>query len=695
MKKTIQNKFLTLSIDDRGRIISLRNRITNTELITHRDASEAWRLVVATGRHTRDFIYGSQQKPKKIDIFREDKKQHIILSYDKVIGSGVIPLNGKFILSLEDGSNELQAYAELENLSRLNIEEIEFPVVGGLGGFPENKRRIMRLVSGTDEGCFHGDALNHGLPSSGRESNHYVRENETTFLPEAWMDLYGDTQGLYFGYHSKGETEFVFKVEKFPKETPNAPVHCYPENTPRWLRVSCLHAPQVAGGAKWTSEKIRIMPHKGDWHLGADAYSAYRHKNLKLADTPPWMKSFVGWSEILGKTYLGEIFHDYRKCADEVIKDKKVTGTNLVFYYGHTAIGAEGADFDHLPAPDLGGKKEFKKMVDRLHKNNCRIILLDHFHGYINKNIPQYKQLNLEKHAILDENGSMKTSKWWKETFLSCCKLAGPTPEWVAMCPATEEWQEYYIKHVSKMVEMGVDGLQLDCFLSAPACYNPKHKHARGARLFPLKMEFMRKARSHAKGLNPDFVLFAETMIPEVREVVDGFYPPCRYWDENGRIYRYIFPEITEQTVFVGNYAYDAVNKALSLGLGIETEIWGLRKITVTACPELAEYIGEINRFKRKYADILIHGRYRDTLGAKVTGDILYSVLLGPEGNKALVLRNNHNYAVKCTAALRETAGKKLMIWRPYASEKELGKLPFSITLKPYEAAVLLALGNA
>ena len=74
------------------------------------------------------------------------------------------------------------------------------------------------------------------------------------------------------------------------------------------------------------------------------------------------MRDFVGWTEILGKTYLGEVFHDYEQCADEVIKDKAITGIDLVFYYGHSKLGAEGADFDNLPDPVLGGEQGFRKM---------------------------------------------------------------------------------------------------------------------------------------------------------------------------------------------------------------------------------------------------------------------------------------------------------------------------------------------
>ncbi len=236
---------------------------------------------------------------------------------------------------------------------------------------------------------------------------------------------------------------------------------------------------------------------------------------------------------------------------------------------------------------------------------------------------------------------------------------------------------------------MAVDGVELDTFF-AERCYSAKHGHAPGASVLPWKLGFLRRVRERARRLNPDFALFTETMTPEVRAFADGFYTD-RFPDENGRIYRYLFPEIRELAVLVGNYAYDAVNRALMLGIGVETEIMGLRKTTLAACPELARSIGEVNRFRRNHADVMMRGTYRDTLGARVTGDALFGVLEGPAGATALVLRNPHNRRVKVRASLERSAGRRLILWRPFQGERRVRALPVSLTLGPYDAAVLLA----
>jgi hypothetical protein len=694
----LQNRFLSLTVDGRGRIVSLLNRQTGTELITHSPAAEAWRVIVPTGRHTIDIILGSRQTPARIAVRRTDDGQALTIAYERVVGQRTWPIRMRLTWSLPDEACRVSAYAELDNRARAPVEEFEFPVVGGVGGLAgRGQQRTLHLAAGGDCGNLYSDVLSRGLPETGREANHFTREHETAMFERtgaggAWIDLWCPREGVFFGY-AAGQGDFALKLEKFPKEVPNAPVHRYPPQTPRWLRVWALHVPRVQPGGTWRSAPVEIMPHRGDWHAGADRYAALRRASLRVAQPVSWMAGFVGWTEILGQTYLGEVFHDYAGCAEAVVRDRRVTGLDCVFYYGHSRLGAEGADFDHAPAPALGGADGFRRMVEKLHRHGVRIILLDHFHRWINRDVAEYAALGLARHAVLDVDGRPVTARWWKETFLSCRRLAGPTPEWVEMCPSSRVWRRCYQAHVERMIALGVDGLELDTF-DPGRCYSRRHGHAPGADLLPIKLEFMRAVRAAAHEMNPDFALIGETMTPETRAVLDGFYPD-RYATEAGRVHRYLFPELRQQTVLVGNYAYDQVNKALALGIGVDTEIWGLRRTARAACPELAEYIGEINRFKRRYAAVLIRGTFRDTVGARVAGDCLYAVLLGPGRSRALVLRNPQARPARVRAALRNVAGLELRVWRPFGRERRVRALPLGITLKPYEAAVVLALERA
>ena len=300
----------------------------------------------------------------------------------------------------------------------------------------------------------------------------------------------------------------------------------------------------------------------------------------------------------------------------------------------------------------------------------------------------------MERYAVRDSRQGLVESRWWKETVLSCRRLEGPTPRWLEMCPACPEWQEIYLCHVRQMIERGVNGLELDCFGCFDCCYSPDHGHPVGAPLWREKIAFMRRVREMAKRLNPDFIFIGETMAPESRAVCDGWYNN-RFPDENGRVFRFLFPEYREQAVLVGNYAYDAVNKALMLGVGVETEIWGLRKTTLDACPELARYIGEVNALRRRFGDVLIRGTFRDTLGARVKGEggeVLHGVMDGGASGRGVVVRNPARTKVSVEIRMDSPVGAPLILARPGLPDKVIRRSPVRLTLDGYGAAVLLAM---
>lgn len=702
---TIENAHLSVTVDEWGRLVSLVNRATRTELIDCPAAAEAWRMVVPTGRSTVAFVRGAEQRPR-IEVTEGAEGPAIVLEYASLrVGDEELAVRARFELALPAGTRELAARVEIDNRSGRAIDEVEFPIVGGLGGFrARGGTRLAHLAAGNEHGAFYPDVLANGLPETGLESNHYVRALETAMFPcvppalyphpirhhGIWADLWSAREGLYLGFTGDPAALFAVRLEKSPKEhiVTHRRVAHYPAGTARWLRLAGLHMPKISPGGQWRSGPVTLLPHRGDWHAGADRYAADRRAGVAACEPPAWFRDFVGWTEILGWTYLGEIYHDYRRCAEEVIRDARVTGLDFVFFYGHATHGAEAADYDNGPAPELGGEGAFRDMVDALHAQGIRIMLLDHLHRFVNRSVPEFDRYHLEEHAIRFKDGRMAAEQlWWKETGLSCLYLDGPTPEWVEMCPYCEGWQEHYLRHLTRMVELGVDGLELDVFLGRH-CYHPGHGHAPGASPLDGKLAFMRRARAHVKGLNPDFVFVGEGETPETAAVLDGWYP-YRYPDENGRIYRYIFPELRRQAVLAGNYEYDQVNKALQLGLGVETEIDGLRRTAAEACPELARYLGEVNRLKRRCPEIFLHGRFRDTLGARVSGRVSYAVIEGASGGRALVLRNPTAAPQRVRARFAGRAAGTATLWQPFEDDIPVA-LPARLTLAPYRAAVLL-----
>ena len=690
MAYSITNKSLTLTVDAFGRIVSVKKHATGVEVISFPDVAETFRLVIPTGRHTLALVYGSQQAPASI----EADGRTLTIRYDVLVVEGQ-PEAIRLTLTLElvGDTTEIRARVRIENGGSRPIDEVEFPVLGGLGGFSQ----LLEFQPWRMNGVLHGDVLNKGLPEVGVEADQFVREHETALFEDEGkgrlgLDLYGLNGGLYAGYLTQQPQDFALKLERYPKCQTGGQAHLYPSGTRKWLRLWGVHLPRLAPGGTWESQPVTLFLHHGEWHAAATFVAERAYPDLQVAETPRWMDDFAGWTEILGKLYTGEVFHDFAHAADRALADRAVTGLDFLFYYGHTALGAEGADFDQSPAEDLGGERGFAEMLRRLHDGGVRVMLLDHLHRYVNRDIPEYEGLGLARYALIGADGQPVEARWPKETVLACRRLEGPTPRWIEMCPYCTGWQEYYLQHVLKMIERGVDGLELDSFWTNP-CYSTEHGHPPGYLPYPEKLAFTGRAREEAKRRNPNFVFFLETMDPRSRAICDGWYNN-RARTENNRIHRFMFPRLWQQAVRVGNYAYDAVNRALQLGIGVETEIWGLRQTTLDGCPELARYIGQVNAMRREYADVLIRGAFRDTLGgdAVADGQLYYSVLDGGPAGKALVLRNPTENYLSCRAELDDITGLRLKLLQIGKDPKPVNRQPVNVNLGPYEAAILIAL---
>jgi hypothetical protein len=148
--------------------------------------------------------------------------------------------------------------------------------------------------------------------------------------------------------------------------------------------------------------------------------------------------------------------------------------------------------------------------------------------------------------------------------------------------------------------------------------YATDHGHKPGTRQTQKLAERLAWLRS---GCAPssEFLMCGEEFGDWLFQYLD--LPYSRYRSEEGyQVFRYTFPE-TKENAAVSAYGYHQVNKSFMLGMGMDIEVWGLKK-SVLVCPELMDYIKEIVSIRRAFPDYLMNGTFIDTLKAHVTGSV-------------------------------------------------------------------------
>ncbi|MFH1706504.1 MAG: hypothetical protein ABIF71_01100 [Planctomycetota bacterium] len=113
-------------------------------MIKHKNVAEAWRLVFQTGRYTQDYVYGSGQKPARIEVTQKSGTEAIHLHYKRVKGETIYPIECRFTLALEADSPELKASVEIANKGACEIQEVEFPLINGI----TTQRNITKCMPG-------------------------------------------------------------------------------------------------------------------------------------------------------------------------------------------------------------------------------------------------------------------------------------------------------------------------------------------------------------------------------------------------------------------------------------------------------------------------------------------------------------------------------------------------------------------
>jgi len=316
-------------------------------------------------------------------------------------------------------------------------------------------------------------------------------------------------------------------------------------------------------------------------------------------------------------------------------------------------------------------------------------MLFTHRQSAINVDLPEYK--HFEKWTIKDRFGKPRPEVWWKTTVESLMShmqhYEATGPMWARICPHCDEWWLGFRDELKKLIELGLDGVQLDTIGAEGAiCYASNHGHKLGTRQMAKLSERLAWLRREVRAIKPEFLMCGEEFGDWLFQHLD--LPYSRYrGDEGNEVFRYTFPEMKENCA-VSTYGYHQVNKSLMLGMGMEIEIWGLKK-TILECPELMDYMKQVVNIRRAFPDYLMNGRFNDTLGASVKGNVRYSVFEGPNG-LATVVWNSSDQAENCRVSFDDRKLKNGMFCKPFAGQEAV-KLPYRFELPPQTAAVLVA----
>lgn len=680
---------LRLSFDSRGRIVGFRSRETGTDFVTLPDLEDNWKLMILEGGYAIAYLLGKDQIPAAV----EQDGNRVTYRYDELRhGERTYPIAVEFSAWLAEG--EARFSLAIRNGHDKRVREAWYPILAGFEGWEAGGRD--HVVNFAKAGMLAPDILHRGLPNceyifcvEGETSRYHYPGEQMNFI-----DLYGDGNGLYVSSDDRSLGMSVIQLEKYPPEAgaggeaTYGEKHLFPAGTPRWLTISTGKTIALDLGDAWEGAPAVLWPHAGDWHAAAEHYRAQVDRWMVWpADRPAWLRDYVGWQHLVGKTYLEEHYHTFDRFVEVMTESQARTGVDVLMLYGHTRHGCESANSDISPGESLGGIEGFRRMCDALHERGMRVLVMTHRQSAIATDDPEYERF--ARWTIKDREGLPRREVWYKTTIESQRMAMGnhyeaTGPIWHRICPYCDAWWEGARDQLRGLIELGLDGAQLDTIgIEGTLCFASDHGHKPGEGQTAKLAERLGWLRREILAAKPDFLLAGEELRDWQFQFLD--LPYSRIRNQDGyQVFRYAFPE-TEENVAVGAYSYDQANKSFLLGLGMNVEVWGLKK-SVLVCPELADYLGGITRIRRAQADTLINGRFRDTEGATVEGDVRYGVHEGP-GGPAVVLWNDADEAVSCRVSVDGVGNATVL--RPLEEAEEI-ELPGEVTVGAHRALAIV-----
>jgi hypothetical protein len=270
-------------------------------------------------------------------------------------------------------------------------------------------------------------------------------------LSMAWLDLYDENGGVYFGMHDRNGI-CRLKAETLGPDSPG---------------MIFSFEKIVEGRQNFGMNQVVVALHEGDWHEGADIYRA-AHKDYESARTEPaWCQENVSLVAHYDFKYQnGGVVHRFRDIP-ALVDQAKELHTNHILISGWHTDGFDNGFPEYFADKDLGTEEELATGLRYAQENNIKVSF------YINTRIANRKYTHLaefiQNNAVIRQDGTPEIEGYGDKSL-----------SFATMCAGSGGWQNRILDAIKYVVSLGATGVYLDQLaMAAPrACHNADHNHA-------------------------------------------------------------------------------------------------------------------------------------------------------------------------------------------------------------------------
>jgi len=676
------DSFLVAFDSTSGALTRLVRKPTNWVIERRPELGISFRLLAPLPHRRANFILGQKQRAASI---RKVSDNQVQLEWNNLASEhgGVLPITFRSTVTLRDGA--LTFDAMLENSSSLWVETIDYPYFGDLNG-PSREETLQ------SETMWYGNLEGKEIYPRFDNEKGYWGVRYPTKTSQSDRSLYcliqAASQGLYVEMHDSSQPyllEYTFEQhpgvvaeDRVPKqdEISGMPVH---------LEFRTCHFVFAHPQSTKKLAPVLMRGYDGDWHAGLDIYKQWRTTWFKQPHVAAWAQDVHSWLQLQIDGAEQDYSIPYRELP-KYFDECAANGVTALQLVGWELGGQDGGDPSLDTDPGLGTWQELHDAILHARSKGVHVILFGK--PYWADMTTDYYKKELYKYAAIDPYGIPYQTGGYSYT--TPTQLAGINNRRRAIMDVQcQAYRDIATREFEKTVALGAAGWLFDevCHhagvfysFSAGRGYEPPSYIYGGD--MPLAAQF----RAAADKVNPDFIFAGEGP----QDWLMQYYPLSyfRIGDASRPVCRYIDSQAPLLVAVTGIDDREKLNLILLNRYLISYEPFNF-KGHVTDFPLTLAYGKKIDALRRRYREYLWDAEFRDTLGAKVTGDgsSRHAVFVAKSGKRAVVVVNPEATRAMSVKVDLPRAGR-LMVATP--EQQDLQPSAETLDIPARSAAVLM-----
>lgn len=695
--RTIETPNATLRLDaDSGDLVGLDWKKPALRIIDEPRLGENFRVLLPKPGYEAAYFNSRDQKVSRI----EESADGVVCHYDSLRREGEeLPVKVRY--QIRAAESQIQFSIEVDNPTARPLAEVFYGILGGLKGIQERLETQSLVPSATGNLA---PALFRRFQAGGYGGGNLgIRYDAAGYtypgsMPMGWMDVYNLKAGLGYYYANQDPetrlTALYFEMRPFTKSAvvrDNWPdTEDVPEGEPIGLTMGWLNMPYLSQGV-FRAGPVALQVHEGDWHTASAIYRNWFDRHFPIQRPATWLSQEMAWQSVIISNCEDGIVHRFQNLPRLAAEAKKY-GVTTFEILGWDMGGIDRGYPQYRPNPRLGSPEEFRRALADIRAMGVHPLLFSNVQ-VADTATPLFKS-ELSRYAVQGRWAPDWPLFGWGEGTISA-RMGLARSNMTAVSPAHPGYRKLLMDQYLQMIRDGADGFQLDkTILIGTLDFNPALPVSPDKSLITGVLDTFKELLEKGRQIKPEFALASEIWIDRTLPYVDVSYLRMGEIDMPSTAMRYTFPE-WKATIFGESPGdFNPMNNGMRYGM-----VWALAprhyndSLDEPLQRPLSRYVAELIRIRKQYRDLLFEGRFRDTLGASVTGeaDVRYSVFenIGATA-RACVVVNYGDRPETAEVSLTGAEGREVEISLPF-QEDYSAQLPLHLTIAPHRLAVVVS----